>query len=392
MQIVTDEIEEKDVAIQMLAVFIDEVPEVCYDYVEPISKILLSLTNYAANDSIRSSSASSLPCLMKAGKSRGVDVATLHAMAKTFNTNLYNAMQEEIDTDTLIVQVQSFKDIIDEAGEGFMNAEEVQHLGEKSLDLVAKSLERIASNNAINNDEAEDEDDVLDADDMAMIKEENSNEFDLQIAAAELMGALFKTHKQFVNGLVMKLRNEVIPECFASNEQKRFKFALFILDDMVEHLGPTYFTPEDFQSIVQAICGFCNHNSASLRQASSYGIGVIAQNAGEAFSLYSDLCLQSLKSGVEFPVTPKIQGKKEKLNMYHHARDNAIASIGKVIKFQTALVQSNPNYSANLITYWLGLLPITHDTEEAIAQFEYLSDFLLSSPEFILGADPSSSA
>lgn len=94
-----------------------------------------------------------------------------------------------------------------------------------------------------------------------------------------------------------------------------------------------------------------------------------------------------MKSGIDFPVTPKIQGKKEKLTMYHHARDNAIASLGKVIKFQTALVKSNPNYSANLVTYWLGLLPITHDTEEAIAQFEFLSDFLAMDPEFIFGAD-----
>ena len=107
---------------------------------------------------------------------------------------------------------------------------------------------------------------------------------------------------------------------------------------MVEHLGPSYFSPEDFQSIVQAICGFSNHNSAALRQASAYGIGVIAQNAGEAFANCSDLCLTSLKQGIEFPVTPKIQGKKEKLQMYHHAKDNAIASIGKIIKYQTAIV------------------------------------------------------
>lgn len=53
--------------------------------------------------------------------------------------------------------------------------------------------------------------------------------------------------------------------------------------------------------------------------------------------------------------------------MYHHARDNAIASIGKVIKFQNAVVQNNPNYGSQLVTYWLGLLPITHDIEEAIA-------------------------
>jgi len=103
---------------------------------------------------------------------------------------------------------------------------------------------------------------------------------------------------------------------------------------------------------------------------------VIATNAGEYFQACAELCLTSLKSGVEFAITPKIQDKKEKLQMYHHARDNAIASIGKVIKYQTALVQGNPAYAGNLVTYWLGLLPITHDIEEAVAQYEYLSDFL----------------
>lgn len=51
--IVTDEIEEKDVAIQMLAVFIDELGFAFADYVEPASRVLLSLTKYTANDSIR---------------------------------------------------------------------------------------------------------------------------------------------------------------------------------------------------------------------------------------------------------------------------------------------------------------------------------------------------
>lgn len=35
-----------------------------------------------------------------------------------------------------------------------------------------------------------------------MIKEENNNEFDLQFAAAEFMGILFKTHISFVAELV----------------------------------------------------------------------------------------------------------------------------------------------------------------------------------------------
>lgn len=78
--------------------------------------------------------------------------------------------------------------------------------------------------------------------------------------------------------------------------------------------------------------------------------------------------------------------------MYQHARDNAIASIGKVIKYQTALVGSNPNYGTQLVTYWLSLLPITHDVEEAVAQYEYLSDFILEQPQLILEANPSDAA
>ena len=271
---------------------------------------------------------------MKAAKSKNVDTATLHQMAKEYNANLYNAMKEELDTDTLCVQVQSFKDVIDEAGPGLMTEAEVSHLSDKAIDIVTKSLERIAQNNALPDEqEIEDEDDVLDADDLALIKEENSNEFDLQIAAAELMGTLFKTHREFVAPLVQRLRSEIIPACFASTEQKRFKFALFILDDMVEHLGPSYFSEADFMTIVNAICGFCAHQSASLRQASAYGIGVIASHSGANFAQCSDLCLTSLKSSVDFELSAKIQGKKEKMQMYHHARDNAIASIGKVIKF-----------------------------------------------------------
>lgn len=100
-------------------------------------------------------------------------------MAKTFNENIYKAMQKELDTDTLITQVQSFKDCIEAAGPGLMTAEEVTHLSEKSVDIINKSLQRISQNNALPNEEVEDEDDVLDTDDLMLIKEENSNEYDL---------------------------------------------------------------------------------------------------------------------------------------------------------------------------------------------------------------------
>lgn len=112
---------------------------------------------------------------------------------------------------------------------------------------MTKSLERVTENNDADKNwakEKEDDDEDFDQDDYAMIKEENNNEFDLQFAAAELMGILFKTHINFVASLVQKLQTEIIPSAFTSPDQKRRKFGLFVLDDMVEHLGPTYFNQE----------------------------------------------------------------------------------------------------------------------------------------------------
>src|SRR5687767_12415221 len=64
IQITTDETEEKDVGIQMLAVFIDELGGAFAPFVEPASKLLLSLINYEANDNIRNSVAGALPGLV----------------------------------------------------------------------------------------------------------------------------------------------------------------------------------------------------------------------------------------------------------------------------------------------------------------------------------------
>lgn len=49
----------------MLAVFIDELGAGFYDWVEPASKILLSMISYEANSGIRNSSVAALPGLIR---------------------------------------------------------------------------------------------------------------------------------------------------------------------------------------------------------------------------------------------------------------------------------------------------------------------------------------
>ena len=99
----TDEIEEKDVAIQMLAVFIDELGAVFAPYAEDASKILLSMIDYEANDSIRNSVAGALPGLVKCVKNADPTATVmLQNMGKIYLENLLKAINKETETDTLI--------------------------------------------------------------------------------------------------------------------------------------------------------------------------------------------------------------------------------------------------------------------------------------------------
>ena len=387
INITTDELEEKNVAIQMLTVFIDELGSGFAEYVEPASKIILSLTSYAANDSIRTNCASALSGLIKCVKeAQPGNQAVLFEMGKAFNENLFTAMKTETETEVLISQVQAMKDCIEEIGPGFLNQEQISFLSNYLMEMITASLGRILENEKMKQEEVEDEDDELEEGDLALLKEENNNEHDLQLTIAEMFGALFKTHKELVGPLVQELRANVLPNAFNSEEQKRNKFGIFILDDMVEHLGPAYFGENDFNTIVETICRYANHKSSSLRQASGYGIGMVAQCSGAAFAGRGDMCLQALKQIVEFKMPPSTEEKKIKVQQFHHAKDNGIAGLGKVIFYQKDFIMGK-NLANDVIPFWLSNLPIHHDVEEGYQQYDMLAELVQADGATILGAD-----
>ncbi len=124
--ITTDEIEEKDVAIQMLTVFIDELGGGFANYVEPTAKILLSMTKYEANDNIRNSVANSLPGLInciKEGAPNNTEL--LYQMGRTFIEAMWDAISSETETETLSCQVCCLKEVIENTGLGLLNQESV---------------------------------------------------------------------------------------------------------------------------------------------------------------------------------------------------------------------------------------------------------------------------
>lgn len=156
-----------------------------------------------------------------------------------------------------------------------------------------------------------DEEDRLDDEDLAVLREENKNEHELQISLAEIFGTLFKTHRESCRELVQKLWQEVLPAARKQATKHTMKFVLFILDDMVEFLGPDYLGPV-YGEIVAQVCSYANSKFSAIRQAAVYGIGMIAQHGGAAFAAHSLLCLQSLKAAISYQMDNATKEKKSK--------------------------------------------------------------------------------
>lgn len=104
------------------------------------------------------------------------------------------------------------------------------------------------------------------------------------------MGIVFKTAKELVGPLTTQLFATILPAAISNSEKQKQKFALFVLDDMVEFLGYQYLG-ENYAHVAKQIIHFTNSPVPSIRQAASYGIGVMAQNGGEAYQLVSADCL-----------------------------------------------------------------------------------------------------
>lgn len=99
--------------------------------------------------------------------------------------------------------MQAAKEIIDEAGEGLLTIDTINVFAKLLIEMYHKTDERIKENNDMLKDtDAEEDDEPFDKDDLEVVKEENNNEYDLQLSIAEMIGILFKTHGSMCGNLI----------------------------------------------------------------------------------------------------------------------------------------------------------------------------------------------
>lgn len=98
------------------------------------------------------------------------------------------------------------------------------------------------------------------------------------MAVSELIGQLFKTHKEMNVNLIDYITKNLLPKVFADGlSDNMYKFGIFLVDDMIEYLGYSIL-PAIWGDFYKVFLKFCLNKSVTVRQASCYGLGIYAQN------------------------------------------------------------------------------------------------------------------
>lgn len=356
------ETENKELGLQTLITIIEELKTGYVKYVESTILITFPLLDFTFNESIRSAAAMLLSSLVSVIKP--LDSSKAIVMAKTFIEGIWKAIDDEYTNETLVDELQAIREIISTIEAPFLTVEEVKIIGEKSLKILENSLEnRIKVQ--------EDSDDEEDEGFKEYTKKEEDN---LHIAISEVFGILFKTHKNLCLDIVDFLCTKVFGKLLDPNTRDEdHKFVIFVIDDILEYLGQDL-VADKWDSFGEVLIKFSCDPHDAVRQAAVYGIGVYAENSKvEGFAQWTQTLLAHLEKAITFPV-----GKSVKT--HGHARDNAISSLGKLIKNHSVYLNCDV-----IIPAWLNLLPLKFDKIEARSVTELIASLALENPGLLFG-------
>ncbi len=151
----TFETEEAEVAISMLNVFIEQLKELYSPYVEKTVQLLCKIIKEHPNDDVKEEACKCLPNLICALKATNQELAI--QLARHFMATLVTTIEREFDTDIMIVELETLKNVIEELGLCFLSQVEVKEFSEKMLNLLKNSDEKKSTTKKIAQEEDVDE-------------------------------------------------------------------------------------------------------------------------------------------------------------------------------------------------------------------------------------------
>ncbi len=244
-----------------------------------------------------------------------------------------------------------------------------QNLEKKRTNLVSKKENKKTKKN-------KNEDDSLEGDLSDLLDEDIEKIQNIQSEISDVIGILFKTHKNLSGDIIEIILKEFLPKFVNSKSNFEQKMALYITDDLIEYLGQKILF-NVWDDLYNLITNLCKKKDDEIRQAAAYGIGIFTKFTDDNFNKYAEGLINALKEGLK--ITPDDENDEESFGL---AYDNLIASIGKIIyyRFNNDIIQK---YTNELIDIWITNLPIKYDSTEQEQQHEWFCDMILFKNELI---------
>ncbi|XP_069496567.1 importin-5 [Ambystoma mexicanum] len=359
-------LEEKATACQMLVCYAKELKEGFVEYTEQVVKLMVPLLKFYFHDGVRVAAAESMPLLLECARVRGSDYLTQmwHFMCDA----LIKAIGTEPDSDVLSEVMHSFAKCIEVMGTGCLNNEHFEELG----GILKGKLEEHFKNQELRQVKRQDED--YDEQVEESLQDEDDSDVYVLTKVSDVLHSLFSSYKEKVLPWFEQLLPLIVNLICSHRPWPDRQWGLCIFDDIIEHCSPASFKYVEYflRPMLQSICD----SSPEVRQASAYGIGVMAQFGGDN---YRPFCTEALPQMVGVIQAPDSK-TKENVN----ATENCISAVGKIMKFRPECVNVD-----EVLPHWLSWLPLQEDKEEAVHTFNYLCDLIESNHPMVLGPNNS---
>jgi hypothetical protein len=375
--IATYETEEIENALHVLIEIVEILKGGYVNYIEVTHNVVFPIIANEANEDLRASAFSLLSYLVKSMANCGSADATEQAvlMARKYLPVMWNVISKELDITVVRSELKSVCKLMKAVKTQFLTAEEVNATAENALKILDNSFsKRDKRKNLFDPDSDEDEDDR--ESDKIVEQIIRTTEDNLHVAISDVIGTLFKTHKELSLGIVNFCYEKLLVKLLdAAATHEDHKLAIYIIVDIVEYVGPELVS-DKWGALTEALVRFADNARDETRQAACYGIGVLAEKTGHAlFAPLTSQVLLALERAIQVP-------KGEHSDPYNHARDNIIAALARIIRCQAVNIPIE-----TIVPVWVQLLPLSHDTTEAKYCHDLLADLVISNSVLALGSN-----
>jgi len=360
----TTGLEEKATACSMLVCYAKELKEGFAAYTEEVTKLMVPLFKFYFHDGVRSAAAEAMPHLLECAQIRGEQYVA--EMWNYISNDLIKAIDSEPEQEVLAELMRSFSKCVEFMGPRALNEEQmgsvIKILNKNLTDHFTKQEQRHEARRDEDYDD-ETEDQLLDEDD-----------FDALILSkiSDIIHALFKVYKQNFMTPFDQIAQHFVQLLSPQRPYTDRQWALCVWDDVLEFCGPDSIKYQEF--FLKRLLEQIVDETAEVRQAASYGAGLMAMNGGPQYAQACASCI---------PLLIQVINDRESRTVENlQATENAISAVTKILKHNSSSISVN-----EILPTWFSWFPVYDDSEETPYTYGYLCDCVESNNEIILGVN-----